>query len=132
MLAGMIATFGSCSQGGPKVHPIKGRVVTARPDDLKSLVGQAVELQAEAEPETRGFGPIQPDGSFIISTYRQGKSLDGAIEGSHKARLMIDLGDEDGRPTRKKLSINRRYTQFENSGWTVSVPAGGDVILKLE
>jgi hypothetical protein len=130
-LAGLLGILASCGPSGPKTHPVKGKVVTANADDLKLLAGQSVEFQSAAEPETRGFGQIQSDGSFTISTYRQGASLSGAVEGQHKARLMIDLGDDDGRPRAKKWPFDRKYTQFENSGWVVTVPTDGEVILKL-
>jgi predicted small lipoprotein YifL len=126
----LIALAG-CGPSGPKTHPVKGKVVPAKAEDLKQLAGQAVELQSVTEPYTRGFGQIQPDGSFTLSTYREGVSLPGAIEGKHKARLMLDLGDEEeGRP-RKKWPINAKYTRFESSGWEVTVPTTGEVILKL-
>lgn len=130
-LAGLFSILGGCGPAGPKTHPVTGKVVTAKAEDLKLLVGQAVELQSTLEPETRGFGKIEADGSFTISTYRQGVSLSGAIEGKHKARLMIDLGDDDGRPRKKKWSLDRKYTQFEKSGWVISVPTDGEVVLKL-
>jgi hypothetical protein len=106
-------------------------VITGKPETLKRLVGQGVEFQSTTEPETRGFGQIQSDGSFTISTYRQGESLSGAVEGTHKARLMIDMGDEDDRPGKKEWPIERKYTQFENSGWVITVPTDGEVSLKL-
>jgi hypothetical protein len=133
VVAGLIGALGGCGPGGPKTHPVRGRVVTAKPDDLKILVGQAVEFQSTTEPETRGFGEIQADGSFTISTYRQGVSLPGAVEGTHQVRLMIDLGRDDagGRPRKAKWPFDRRYTQFENSGWTVTVPTDGEVVLRV-
>ena len=130
--AGLVGALAGCGPGGPKTHPVKGKVVNARPEDLKALVGQAVEFQSTTEPETRGFGQIQEDGSFSISTYRQGVSLPGAVEGTHQVRLMIDLGgDGDGRPRKAKWSFDRKYTQFETSGWTVTVPTHGEVVLNL-
>jgi hypothetical protein len=130
-LAGLIGILGGCGPAGPKVHAVKGKVVTAKPEDLKLLVGQAVELQSTTESETRGFGQIQADGSFTISSYRQGVSLPGAIEGTHKARLMIDLGDEEDGRRKKKWSFDRKYTHFDKSGWVVSVPTDGEAVLKL-
>jgi hypothetical protein len=132
-LAGLIVLLGGCGPSGPKTHAVSGKVVPAKAEDLKLLVGQAVELQSTLEPETRGFGKIEADGSFTISTYRQGVSLKGAIEGTHKARLMIDLGeDDDGRPRKKKKwSLDRKYTHFDKSGWVFSVPTEGEVRLKL-
>src|SRR5437870_3721847 len=89
-LAVVLAVLGSCGPSGPKTYPVKGKVVLAKDEDLKQLVGQGVEFQSTTEPYTRGFGPIQPDGSFTLSTYRQGVTLPGAIAGTHKARLMIN------------------------------------------
>jgi hypothetical protein len=127
------ALLGGCGPGGPKTHPVKGKVVTAKADDLKLLAGQAVEFQSTAEPETRAFGQIGPDGSFALSTYRQGVSLPGALEGTHAVRLMVDVGgaDGDGRPRKSKWPFDRKYTQFDTSGWVVTVPVDGEVILQL-
>jgi hypothetical protein len=132
VVAGLLAALGGCGPSGPKTHPVTGKVVTSNAEDLKRLAGQAVEFQSTTEPETRGFGQIQADGTFTISTYRQGVSLPGAIEGTHKVRLMIDLGeDQNGRPRKTKWAFDRKYTQFENSGWVVTVPTDGEVVLKL-
>ena len=133
VIAGLIGALGGCAPAGPKTHPVSGKVVPAKTEDLKLLAGQSVEFQSTTEPETRGFGQIQPDGSFTISTYRQGVSLSGAIEGTHKVRLMIDPGgeDEDGRPRKRKWTFDRKYTQFANSGWAVTVPTDGEVVLRL-
>jgi hypothetical protein len=133
LTAGLIGALGGCGAGGPKTHPVKGKVVTAKADDLKLLVGQAVEFQSTVEPETRAFGQIQPDGSFTLSTYRQGVSLSGVIEGKHTARLMIDAGGAEGdaRPRKSKWPFDRKYTQFDTSGWVVTVPTDGEVILQL-
>lgn len=133
LLALSLYGLAGCGPGGPKTYPVSGKIVTAKAESLKQLVGQAVEFQSTTEPNTRGFGEIQPDGSFTLSTYRQGVSLPGAIEGKHKARLMIDMGDEDedGQPRRRKWPVNLRYTRFESSGWEITVPTTGAVVLQL-
>ncbi|MCI0460172.1 MAG: hypothetical protein L0Z62_24740 [Gemmataceae bacterium] len=131
-LVGWIALLVGCGPSGPKTYPVSGKVVTAKADNLKQLVGQAVEFQSTTEPYTRGFGEIQPDGSFTLSTYRQGASLRGAIEGTHKVRLMIGLGEDDeDQPRRKRWNLDPKYTNFEKSGWEVTVPTTGEVLLKL-
>jgi predicted small lipoprotein YifL len=133
LVAGILLALAGCGPSGPKTYPVQGKVVTTKADDLKLLAGQAVEFQSTTEPETRGFGQIQADGSFTISTYRQGVSLPGAVEGTHKVRLMIDLGGdgEDARPRKTKWPFDRKYTQFESSGWTITVPTEGEVVLRL-
>jgi hypothetical protein len=130
---GCVALIGivvGCGPGGPKTHPVQGKVVTAKPEDLKRLVGQAVELQSTAEPNTRGFGQIQADGSFTISTYRLGVALSGAIEGTHRARIAPTASDDDDGRGRQR-PVDRKYTRFDTSGWEITVPTTGEVVLKL-
>jgi hypothetical protein len=119
-----------CGSKGPKTYPVSGRVESQKGGVPKALVGSGVELQSTVEPNTRGFGQIQPDGSFTISTYRLGESLPGAIEGTHRARIAPGAGeDDDSRP--RKRPVDRKYTNFESSGWEIKVPPTGEVILKL-
>jgi|RhiMethySRZTD1v2_1073278.scaffolds.fasta_scaffold3587126_1 hypothetical protein len=129
-LAGLVAIFAGCGPGGPKTYPVHGKVVTTNAEALKRLVGQAVELQSATEPNTRGFGQIQADGSFTISTYRLGVALSGAIEGTHRARIAPTASDDDD--TRGRLrAVDRKYTRFDSSGWEIVVPTTGEVILRL-
>jgi hypothetical protein len=129
-LAGLMGIFAGCGPGGPKTYPVKGKVVTPNAEALKRLVGQAVELQSTTEPNTRGFGQIQADGSFTISTYRLGVALSGAIEGTHRARIAPTASDDDDGRGRLR-AFDRKYTRFDSSGWEFVVPTAGDVILKL-
>lgn len=127
----MIFGYG-CSSSGTKSYPVQGKVVATKAEDLKQLAGQGVELQSVSEPNTRAFGPIQPDGSFTLATYRNGETLPGAIEGKHKARLMLGMGEEDENRTRKKKwTVDPKYTRFETSPWEITVPVTGEVVLKL-
>jgi len=34
-------------------------------------------------------------------------------------------------PRKAKWPFDRKYTQFDNSGWVVTVPTDGEVVLKL-
>src|SRR5262245_9721463 len=129
-LLGVLAfSQAGCGPKGPKTYPVTGRVESQKEGVPKPLVGSGVELQSTTEPNTQGFGQIQPDGSFTISTYRLGVSLNGAIEGTHRARITPGAGDEDdGRP--RKRPVDPKYTRFESSGWEITVPTTGEVILK--
>ena len=128
----LLGTLLGCGQSGPKTYPVKGKVVTAKNEDLKRLVGKGVELQSTTEPNTRGFGLIQPDGSFTIATYRPGGSLKGAIEGTHKARLQLQMADDDEDTLRKKWPFDSKYTRFEDTPWTITVPSPEAVVLKVQ
>ena len=55
IFAGLVVVVAGCGPAGPKTHPVSGKVVPAKAEDLKRLVGQAVELQSTVEPETRGW-----------------------------------------------------------------------------
>jgi hypothetical protein len=132
-LAAVLVLLAGCGPGGPKMYPVKGKVVLAKPETLKRLVGTSVELQSTTEANTRAYGEIQPDGTFTLSTYREGKSRQGAMEGTHKARILIDLGDSDDEGASKRCSpIPLKYTRFETSGWQIQVPTDSEVVLKVE
>lgn len=121
-----------CGEAGPKTYPVKGKVVLANAEDQKRLEGQGVEFQSTTEPNTRGFGQLQADGSFTLTTYRLGLTAPGAVEGTHKVRLQIDVGDDEAdRARRKKWPVAKKYTRFETTGWEVTVPTTGEVILKV-
>lgn len=72
-------------------------------------------------------GEIQPDGSFVLSTFR---SEDGAIVGKHRVRVVCyssqdpsqsgPVGDSLGR-----LLIPQAYTSLGASGLSAEVPAEG-------
>jgi hypothetical protein len=130
-LSAVITSLAGCGPSGPKTYPVSGKVVMDKPDSQKLLDGQGIEFMSETEPTTRAFGQLKADGSFTVTTLRLGLTAAGAIEGKHKARLQINMGeDDDGRPRKKKWLINRKFTQFETSGWEITVPVSGEVILK--
>lgn len=129
-VAAAVAVLAGCGPGGPKTYPVSGKVVTTKAEDLKRLAGQAIELQSMTEPNTRGFGQIQADGSFTISTYRLGVALRGAIEGTHRARIAPTANDNDDGRARQR-PVDRKYTRFDTSGWEITVPTDGEVILRV-
>jgi hypothetical protein len=133
-LAIWIALVGvaGCGEPGLKTYPVNGKIVAANPEDVKQLAGQGIEFQSTAEPDTRGFGQLQADGSFTLTTYRLGVTAPGAVEGTHKVRLQIDVGDDEADPARrKKWPVSKKYTRFETTGWQVTVPTAGEVVLKV-
>jgi hypothetical protein len=132
VLSVLLGLLAGCGPSGPKTYPVQGKVVTAKAEDQKRLQGKGIEFQSTTEPNTRAFGVLQADGSFTVSTYRLGATAPGAIEGTHKARLQIDMASDEDNPTpKKKVTVDRKYTRFETSGWEITVPTTGEVLLKM-
>jgi hypothetical protein len=46
----------------------------------------------DADPHLITVGPIQPDGSFVVRTERQGYSYEGAVEGTYELVVMTARG----------------------------------------
>ena len=124
-LSGLGATLAGCSDAGPKTYPVVGRVEVGGGPGL--LAGHHVELTRADDPTARAAGVIDEAGRFRVETLDRGRVTQGTREGSYHARLVI--GDEgDGRP---KPKVPRRYLDFKTSGWSVQVPAAGDVTLTV-
>src|SRR5262249_52334511 len=79
-----------CKEDGPKYHPVAGKLVLEKDGGVpKELIRQTIEFQSAVEPNTRAFGEIKPDGSFTLSSWREGRGNMGAIAGTHKGRMII-------------------------------------------
>ena len=128
------ASLAGCEGGGPKTHPVRGRVELAG-GDVKALAGETVEVEAEGSPGVRASGPIGEDGTFELGGVYEGQSRMGAAEGKYRARIILDGVDPPTGKTplrsRKPLPVNVRYLKFDTSGLTVDVPAAGEVVLKV-
>lgn len=131
-LIGLLALAGGslagCS-GGPKTYPVSGRIVFEK-GNLKDWVGEAVEFQSTIEPDTRAFGTIREDGTFTVSTWREGLGLKGAIEGTFRARIL--MGPEQEESKRPVKGVPTKYAKFDTSGWEITVPVSGEVVLKVQ
>jgi hypothetical protein len=133
LLFGALVLAAACGPAGPTHYPVTGRVVSESEGGVpKSLVKQTVEFQCAAEPQTRAFGEIQPDGSFTLSTWRQGQGNVGVIAGTHKGRIIVEIAQEDQVAARKrKPVVDAKYTRFDTTPWTIEVPAAEPVVLKV-
>lgn len=130
----LVFALAGCGDKGPKYYPVKGKVVTEADGSVpKGLARQTIEFQSAAEPNTRAFGEIGPDGSFTLSTWREGKGNAGAIAGSHRGRIILEIPQEDQLPNGKprRTPVDFKYTRFETSPWTLEVPPAGEVVLKV-
>jgi hypothetical protein len=119
-----LALVGCDGSGEASVVAVRGKVV---------LDGQPLKFGSVTLQPTRGQpaqGDIDPQGEFVLSTYRQG---DGAAVGRHKVKVTCYSSQD---PAAKRSSANgneslgvslipERYTRFDTSGLEVAILAGG-------
>lgn len=129
----MPVLLAACSNGGVATYRTGGKVVFT---DGKPLTGGVVEFRAVGgQNRVTARGPIQPDGSFRLSTFRNN---DGAVEGEHSALVCPPQPvQEPGTPVLKNipLIIDPRFTRFETSGLKFTVtndPAKNEFTLQVE
>jgi len=88
-----------------------------------------VELMAEPGGEIAS-GAIQRDGSFQLSTFRNG---DGALAGRHHA-IIVQVIDTEHLPLEHHhhvLDVHPRYGRYETSGLRVTVEPGKQNYIEL-
>jgi len=83
---GFLMTASGCPKGGAayKTAPVKGKVIyNGQPVTSGGIHFQpiAVEGAAATNPGQPANGQVQSDGTFVLSTYKEG---DGAVVGKHK------------------------------------------------
>ncbi len=123
LAAGGLGGCGGCDQ--LPTGPVEGKVFY-KGEPLKF---GSVLFQPEAGPP--GRGQIQPDGSFVISTYGNG---DGAILGPNKVRITCSETQDpnyqqvptEGEMAVGKSLIPKKYTRAETSKIEVIVKEKND------
>ena len=80
-----------------------------------------IELKSR-EHGVQARGPIQPDGSFVLTTYQDG---DGAVAGMHDCVLVQFVMTEDiaGHRSSTIGVVDPRYASYATSGLTIEVSA---------
>lgn len=125
------ASFGmaGCGEKAPdiglKTVPVQGKVVFTKGGELKTLFDRQglIAFESVEQPGVRAIGEIQEDGSFILSTVKDGVSAPGAVEGTHRVRL--DLDDSATR------FVAPQFLDFQKSGITVKVPSDQPLEIKV-
>jgi hypothetical protein len=119
-----------CGGHGPKVYPVRGKVVLTD-GDVKLLEESYVELAMDGNPGARVDGTIGPDGKFDLQITQAGNILKGAEAGTYRARIV--LAEDGSRETirKRQAAVHPRFRDFAKSGLTVQVPTGGEVTLTV-
>jgi hypothetical protein len=128
VLAVVALVLAGCG-GGPKTHPVRGKVVVAD-GDVAQLADGHVEFVREDDPGVRADGLIGPDGRFEMQTQLQGKLLTGAAEGTYRARIILPDADGGG-GRRRPRPIHDRFLDFKTSGLTFQVPTDGEITVTV-
>ena len=121
----LMATTSGC---GKPAHQLE----TAPVRGIVTLDGKPLPSGYVVVPTTRGrmaSGKIQPDGSFVLSTYEDG---DGAQVGTHPVIVNEVPPDEFSLDPEERVAIPNRYTSAGTSGLSVDVKPGEDNVLNLE
>jgi len=82
-----------------------------------------IAFDSVEQPGVRAIGEIQEDGSFTLTTVKDGVSTPGAIAGTHRVRL--DLDDSATR------FVAPQFLDFQKSGITVKVPSDQPLEIKV-
>jgi hypothetical protein len=114
----MVAAFASAGIAGctgPKTYPVSGKVVFKGGGPVTG--GGRIEFQSTSDPQVKATGWIDmKDGTFSLTTLRDGKNVEGAVEGQH--RVVVEL-----RNPVTVIDLPNDYTveQREND-FTIEVP----------
>ncbi len=84
----------------PKTYIVKGTCVMKNGKPLK---GGFITFMSVADPELRGYGSIEKDGSFTLDTVAlrsnaSSEMLPGAVEGEFRVNIRPGAGSTDGGP----------------------------------
>jgi len=123
-----LVLFAGCSEAqpeGPETFPVQGKLVFTKGGEVKTLFDRQalVAFDSVEQAGVRAIGEIQEDGSFTVSTIKEGKGKPGAIAGTHRVRL--DLDDSATR------FVAPQFLDFQKSGITVKVPSDQPLEIKV-
>lgn len=125
---GSLVSMGILSNGcgsASEAHPVTGQLQGAPAE----LAGHLIEVSRDSDPNTRGFGTLDAQGTFRLERLTDGRLERGVPAGSYRARLVLN---DEGDGKTKRPPVPRRYLEFQTSGWTLQVPAAQTVTLNYQ
>jgi hypothetical protein len=129
LLTGTLFALTGCDRG-PKVYPVKGKVVNKGKGQARDLAGYSVQFQSVSDPAETPGGPVEEDGTFTLYTRVGGKVTPGVKEGTYRACLLPPAAEGGAPPP---LVIPRRYTKLETSNLQYEVRRGpNDITIEVE
>jgi hypothetical protein len=73
----------------PKTYPVNGKVVW---QGGRPVTDGRIEFQSQSDSSLKAVGGIERDGSFVLTTYKEGKQRNGAVEGQHRVLVEPEWG----------------------------------------
>lgn len=132
LAAFLVSAPTGCGRDTPETFPVSG---TVRFTDGKPLTAGSVEFQTqELQPPVTAFGSIQPDGSFILTTY---DANDGAVPGKHIIAVIsgTTLGNNGNNQERpgviESSELHPKYRQIKTSGIERTVKRGSENVFEI-
>ena len=126
-LLGCLFLLVGCDRGPalPSTLPVTGKVVYTKGGTVKTLADRQgmVEFESVDEPGMKAFGALQEDGTFTLTSVKDGGGKEGAVPGTHRVRLYLDEG--------AARFVAPRFLTFETSGITVKVPSEQPIEIKV-
>ena len=109
---------GSLGCGGQTLYQVKGTVAYKDEADVSVLANGLVLFDpVDAEVKVSARGEIKPDGSFRMSTFREG---DGVMPGKYRVMLSPPAFRGKRNEVRPEL-FDPRFEDFETSGLDITV-----------
>lgn len=127
LLVGLFISSPIGCNRGPRIVTAKGIVVF---EDGSPVTVGTVETNSLIEKGVQSTGKIQPDGSFVLSTFGDG---DGAMVGEHQCVVVqfVMAEDFEGHKASTLGVVHPMHNSYATSGLKITVPDSGTSDLKL-
>ena len=118
----LLAAAAGCAA---KTYPVRGTVVY-KGDGKPVPGGVVVWFEATAPPHERASGVVERDGTFYLSTVRDGS---GALRGEHRVRFepAVPYTEANAEAALAK-TMPPRYREFRTSGITRTIEPGDNTV----
>jgi len=114
LVVGMLFLAG-CSGASshlPATYPVVGQVVDS---GGRPLTGGTVEFETKRAVDLTVLGVIQPDGTFVVKTFRDEAEVSGAPEGDYRITITLPPGPDNAASLPVTLARPYRVEPKENS-----------------
>ena len=126
LMVGFPAIFLAGCGGTRTIFPVDGKITDMDGQPIPGLGGHTVEFDS-LDAKSSAIGPVREDGSFRMTTTREG---DGAWVGKQRVLISRPGSDTDAPPPRV---IAAKYEEFATSELTIVVkPESNHLTLKVQ